>query len=290
MRLIHYTPSNYESGSFGGVARFDYELRKAFPSITSVLRQRDIPWYSLDINDTIVITDHSFIHEIPQPLKVIAVHHGMAAEHKKRNPAWDGDIYVRQQAGMSTRPKTWFVGISEFTKRAAKEHHGIIDDIVILHAVDTAPIIKPKQGYNVIGDWRTPSKGRDLIQKLREECPEFIFSQLSCGKYDKANGYANQNIYLSLSACEGNSYAVMDAIACGLPVLSTTSGLFDGDYDERLGEVIPWKERGNANLINEKLQKIYDNYDKYNPIGWMRDIIPFDKWKKQWQEFITKIQ
>ena len=94
---------------------------------------------------------------------------------------------------------------------------------------------------------------------------------------------------MCVSYHEGNAYAVMDAIACGLPVLSTTSGLFDGDYDERLGEVIPWKERGNANLINEKLQKIYDNYDKYDPIGWMQDTIPFDKWKNQWQEFVTKI-
>tara|TARA_Y100000004_G_scaffold129879_1_gene146485 strand:- start:10413 stop:11294 length:882 start_codon:yes stop_codon:yes gene_type:complete len=289
MRLIHYTPSNYESGSFGGVARFDYELRKAFPSITSVLRQRDIPWYSLDINDTIVITDHSFIHEIPQPLKVIAVHHGMAAEHKKRNPAWDGDIYVRQQAGMSTRPKTWFVGISEFTKRAAKEHHGITDSAVILHGVDTKCDHEIKKGTSVVGDWRTESKGAKIIDEIKATCTKFQFHPLSCGQYNKVQGYKSHNIYMCVSYHEGNAYAVMDAIACGLPVLSTTSGLFDGDYDERLGEVIPWKERGNANLINEKLQKIYDNYDKYDPTGWMRDIIPFDKWKKQWQEFVTKI-
>jgi hypothetical protein len=52
MRIIHYTPSNYKSGSFGGVARFDYELTKAFPDMTSVLRQPNIPWYSLDADSS----------------------------------------------------------------------------------------------------------------------------------------------------------------------------------------------------------------------------------------------
>jgi glycosyltransferase involved in cell wall biosynthesis len=289
MNIIHYTPTNYESGSLGGVARFDHELRKVFPQLKSILRQSNAPWFTFNPNETIVITDHSFIKEIPTQFKIIAVHHGMAAEHKQRNPDWNGDLYVQQQQGMKDRNKTWFVGISKFTQDAAKKHHDIIDDIVILHAVDTVPITKPKQGYNVIGDWRTPSKGRDLIQKLREECPEFIFNQLSCGKYDKANGYANQNIYLSLSACEGNSYAVMDAIACGIPVVATDVGLFGGDYDKRLGEIISWKDRANVSVVKEQLHNLYNSYEKYNPTEWMNETIPFDQWKILWQDFVEEI-
>ena len=290
MRIIHYTPSNYKSGSFGGVARFDYELTKAFPDMTSVLRQPNIPWYSLDAENTIVITDHSFVNEIPQQLKVIAVHHGMAAEHKKRNPSWEGDVYVQQQRHMSIRPKTWFVGISEFTKRAAKEHHGVTDDIVILHGVDTKCDSKIEKGTSVVGDWRTESKGAHIIESIKSVCTDFQFNPLKCGQYDKVQGYKSHNIYMCVSYHEGNAYAVMDAIACGLPVLSTTSGLFDGDYDERLGEVINWQERGNVNLIKEKLQKIHDNYENYDPIGWLKDTIPFDKWKSDWQNFVKKVK
>lgn len=289
MNIIHYTPTNYESGSFGGVARFDYELRKAFPELRSVLRQPNIPWFKLNHHETIVITDHSFIKEIPEQFKVIAVHHGMAAEHKQRNPDWNGDFYVQQQQGMKDRDKTWFVGVSKFTQEAAKKHHNIIDDIVILHAVDTVPLTKSKRGYNVIGDWRTPSKGRDLIQKLREHCPQFSFNQLTCGKYDKASGYANQNIYLSLSACEGNSYAAMDAIACGIPVIGTDVGLFGGDYDKRLGESISWQDRANVTVVKEKLYHVYHNYDQYNTIEWMNETITFDQWKIQWKDFVEKI-
>ena len=178
MNIMHYTVSNYENGSLGGVARFDHELKKVFPEMVSHLNNH-MPSYRMNFKNTIVITDHSFITEIPPQVKVIAVHHGMAAEHILRNPEWQGAMYVRQQKMMSKRKgKTWFVGISKFTQEAAKVHHNIEDDAVILHAVDTVPITKAKQGYNVIGDWRTPSKGRDLIQKLREECPEFTFNHL----------------------------------------------------------------------------------------------------------------
>jgi hypothetical protein len=289
MNIIHYTPTNYESGSLGGVARFDHELRKAFPNLKSVLRQPNIPWFQLNPNNTIVITDHSFLKEIPQPFRVISVHHGMAAEHKKRNPQWTGDTYVQQQKDMGNRANTWFVGISEFTRIAAKEHHDVIDDIVILHGVDTQSIKKSTKGRNVVGDWRTESKGSQIIEDIRKQCNDFIFTNLKCGAYDKASGYQDHNIYMCISYHEGNAYAIMDAIACGLPVLSTTAGLFDGDYDERLGEVIPWQERSNVKLIQEKLQKIYDNYDKYDPIGWMNEIIPFEKWKSRWQDFANKV-
>jgi len=289
MNIIHYTRSNYEMGSFGGVSRFDYEIRKVFPSIISVLRGSKINWNILDPVKTIIITDHSFVNEIPTQYKVIAVHHGMAAEHKRRNPDWQGDLYIQQQQNMKRRKKTWFVGISKFTEQAAREHHDIVDDAVILHAVDTLPITKAKQGYNVIGDWRTPSKGRDLIQTLSNECAEFNFNQLSCGKYDKANGYEDQNIYLSLSACEGNSYAMMDAIACGIPVVATDVGLFGGNYDKRLGEKISWKDRGNVSVIKEQLYNVYNNYEQYNPIQWMNDIIPFSQWKTEWKDFMEKV-
>ena len=30
MNIMHYTVSNYENGSLGGVARFDHELKKVF--------------------------------------------------------------------------------------------------------------------------------------------------------------------------------------------------------------------------------------------------------------------
>lgn len=289
MNIIHYTPTNYEGGSLGGVARFDHELRKVFPDMISILRGRT-PLYRINFANSIVITDHSFVTEIPPNAKVIAVHHGMAAEHILRNPEWQGALYVKQQQKMTKRNgKTWFVGISKFTQEAAKVHHDIEDDAVILHAVDTVPIDKAQRGYNVIGDWRTPSKGKDLIRQLAAECPEFTFNQLSCGKYDKANGYANQNIYLSLSACEGNSYAVMDAIACGIPVVATDVGLFGGDYDKRLGEIISWQDRANVSVVKEQLYNVYNNYDQYNPIEWMNETITFDNWKTLWKDFVEKV-
>ena len=98
-----------------------------------------------------------------------------------------------------------------------------------------------------------------------------------------------KNIYLSLSACEGNSYAVMDAIACGIPVVATDVGLFGGDYDKRLGEIISWKDRANVSVVKEQLHNLYNSYEKYNPTEWMNETIPFDQWKILWQDFVEEI-
>lgn len=289
MNIIHYTPTNYESGSFGGVARFDYELRKAIPEVKSVLLKETIDWSKLDPKNTVIITDHSYVHRIPIEFKVIGVHHGCAVEHKIRNNNWKGDGFVTLQKEMNSRPNTYFVGTSEFTRRAIKFHHNIDDDIVILHSVDTSNDNVVKRGNSVVGDWRTESKGSEIIEDIKIQCPEFTFNTLKCGKYDKLTGYKDHNIYMCLSYHEGIGYAILDALACGLPVLSTTAGLFDGDYDPRCGEVIHWQDRHNVNLIKEKLLYIYENYQQYDPIGWVKDTIPFSKWKQQWKEYIHNI-
>lgn len=288
MNIINYATPTYESGSFGGLARFDYELRKVFPDMVSIQRS-NVNWSLFDSKNTVVITDHTYVLDIPEPIKVIAVHHGMAAVHKERNAQWNGDFYVHAQSLMSRRNNTWFIGISKFTEYYAKKHHNVNDYNVILHSVDTIPSINPYAGRNVVGDWRSQSKGHDIIDNLRSEVNDFSFSQLTCDKYVKNIGYENKNIYLCLSVSEGNSYSMMDAIACGLPILSTNVGLFYGDYDKRLGEVISWEDRSNFSLIKEKLEHIYENYNSYDPIGWLNETIPFDKWKSEWRNLVEVI-
>lgn len=288
MNIINYATPTYESGSFGGLARFDYELRKVFSEMVSIQRS-NVNWRLFDSKNTVVITDHTYALDIPESIKVIAVHHGMAAVHKERNTEWNGDFYVHAQNLMNKRNNTWFVGISKFTEYYAKKHYNINDYDVILHSVDTIPSTSSCAGRNVVGDWRSQSKGHDIIDTLRSKVKDFIFSQLVCDKYVKNIGYEDKNIYLCLSVSEGNSYSMMDAIACGLPVLSTDVGLFYGDYDKRLGEVISWKDRNNFSLIREKLEYIYENYDAYDPIGWLNETIPFNIWKNRWRNLIEVI-
>jgi hypothetical protein len=287
-KIINYTPSTYESGSFGGLARFDYELKNAFPDLISLLRPQ-VNWNEFNPKECIVISDHTNIFEIPIDFKVIAVHHGMAAVHKSRNPNWPGDLYVSLQSRMKERPNTWFVGISKFTQEAAKKIHGIEDYSVILHSVNTQSSIQPSRGYSVVGDWRNDSKGKRIIEKLKQQNTMFTFNQLSCGKYEKASGYIDHNIYLCLSVSEGNSYSMMDAIACGLPVLSTNVGLFYGDHTSILGESISWKERDNIDLILDKLMYIYHGYERYNTNQWLAETIPFDLWIERWQSLVEEI-
>jgi glycosyltransferase involved in cell wall biosynthesis len=287
-KVINYTPSSYSNGSFGGLARFDYELKKVFPDLISMPRG-NTNWGYFNPSDYIIISDHTYVLEIPIEFKAIAVHHGMADIHKQRNENWPGDIYVNLQSRMKDRPNTWFVGISKFTQDSAKKLHNIDDYAVILHGVDTESNRMPEKGFSVVGDWRNESKGEKIIKELRNQNTMFTFNQLSCGQYEKTSGYINHNIYLCLSVSEGNSYSMMDAIACGLPVLSTNVGLFYGDNTDILGEVIDWNQRNNISLILDKLMYIYHGYERYNPKKWLQDTIPFDSWILQWQNLVKEI-
>ena len=49
---------------------------------------------------------------------------------------------------------------------------------------------------------------------------------------DKQQIYCNSDIFLQLSNSEGNSYATLDALLCGLVVISSNVGLFYKDVPE----------------------------------------------------------
>ena len=292
MKLLHYVASSYEFGSFGGVARFDNELKKAIGIKTFLPRQRSELLDELS-PDSIVITDNGKCMDIPDCYKCIVVHHGIARIHKRREPAWNGSQYLTGQEKMSNRKNTYFISPSSFVQRHVKIEHGI-DSELILHSVDLEKQIKPRRTSLkpvVIGDWRGYNKGEMVARKLMAS-DKYEFKFLKCGndKESKQAAYAEADIYLALSLCEGNSYSALDALACGIPVLSTDVGLFGGDCPTGVcGEIIDWKERNNTVLIEEKLDYMMNNIEKYTPSAWVSSTNSFEKWCKRWREYVMKI-
>ena len=295
-RLVHYCSQNYQSGGMGGVPRFDDELKKVFPDIISVAKNQHgsfLNWFArhstTDLKDLIVITDNGMCLDIPEDALCLAVHHGMARTHKERNPEWPGEHFIIQQDKMINRGNTLFVACSTFTANEFHKHYGQESDYKILHAVDTKPYFSEAIDSRVIVDARSPDKGSEAVKEMRRLIPNYSFVDLKCGKYDKEKGYRNSAIYLSLSISEGNSYSMLDALACGLPVLGTDVGLLGGDYNPRMGEVISFKDRMDFALIHQKLDHISKNMDKYDPAGWMEENCSFKSWKNQWRALIADV-
>ncbi len=80
-----------------------------------------------------------------------------------------------------------------------------------------------------------PHKGKAVIAKVKELCPEFEFRQMMIDPPVPFNAkqfakrkerfYADADIALSISAHEGNSYFLLDALAMGVQVVGTDVGL-----------------------------------------------------------------
>jgi hypothetical protein len=282
MKLFHYTKSYYP-GSLGGVARFDHELHKIFPDIITTENPKHIE----EAKNAIAITGNNMCLEISDRIPVVSVHHGCAATHKEREPSWAGNHYVAGQQRMAKRPNTFFVAPSTFMKDEFKRHHNI-DSELILHSVETTPIVNTVRAKKVIGDWRDNNKGIHIVKEL-QKVSSFEFIPLRCGAYDKAEAYSTASIYLTLSLSEGCSYSQLDAIACNLPVLSTTVSLFYKDMPTTCGIAINWRDRDDFKVIEEELNFIYDNYDKFEPRKWLVNNNSFDNWKAKWNNLINRI-
>jgi len=199
-----------------------------------------------------------------------------------------GHHYVVGQDRMVKRPNSIFVAPSTFCEKQVFKYYNIIDDFKILHSVDTRLPSKPLPTRVVIGDWRNNNKGQNIISKLRAT-NKFKFVDLCCGQYDKASAYSVASIYLTLSLSEGCSYSQLDALGCGLPVVSTNVSLFDGDCDDSCGISIDWSERENIDLIIDKLDYVFNNYELFDTVGWMNKYNSFENWGKQWNAIIELV-
>ena len=56
----------------------------------------------------------------------------------------------------------------------------------------------------------------------------------------KQNIYLQSDIFLQISNSEGNSYATLDALICGLPIVSSNVGLFYKDVPEDCFVKLEW--------------------------------------------------
>lgn len=294
MKIVHYIDADYEDGAFGGVSRFDHELKKALPDMHTWTKAKQGPMnkHTGFPDDTIVIAGNDACLDVHEKYKCIVVHHGCAKTHLEREPAWMGHHYVMGQARMKYRGNNWYVSPSKFCSDEFERHHKITSDFRVLHSVPISSELEIMKARRVIGDWRNFNKGEQAIEQLRHRAPDWEFIQLQCDPsnvVDKIMKYNSASIYLTLSLSEGCSYSQLDALALGLPVLSTDVSLFGGDADSRCGISFSWKDRDNHDLIYELLEEIYHNHKTYDPRAWMSSLNNFASWKNRWRGLVQEV-
>jgi len=286
MSIYSYVLKRNEDGAWTGVPRFDITLRRALPGLISVTACPG----ALSAEDR-VIADNHLSCDVPADVRTIVVHHGCARTHYDRDPYWrttETQKAVQFQTSMFELPNRLYVAPSawvaeqfEEVRTKAKALREIRNSL-IPHWVEYWPLKRAKQSRPVIiGDWRDWNKGNAAAKRLAQHCPQWEFRALSFKTAEeKIRQYSEASLYLCLSLSEGAPYAVADAEAFELPIVTTDVGNYREFSD---CEVISWRARDNAAVIAGAIErKLRAGRNK----GSFYQTYSFESWRQAWENVI----
>lgn len=289
-RLISLVPERFEDGGYTGVPRFDWELRKALPEVNSVntkLKTRAwLRWLAWREPDAIVITGNETSLLVPEQLRTIVLHHGCAQTHFDRDPAWRDSMatgFCRAQRDMYRIANRWFVSSARWTAEQFSAHHGVPVAMTLPSWVESIPRRAQKNPRPlVLGDFRTFNKGSEVVAKLSAACPNLEFRLLKCAYDERKAVYGAGDAYLCLSLSEGGSFAVSDAEATSLPLVTTDVGNY---LEYTSSTVIPWQQRDDVAQVRSALERALSS-----PRGpsFFEDYT-HDKWQRAWRTLLEEV-
>jgi len=132
------------------------------------------------------------------------------------------------QAQEYTRVPT--VAVSDQTARDLRDLYGVTAAATIRNAVDLREFCPAAHPPNPEPLVLYPSdhypKGGDIVQALRRQMPDVRFDLMGGGIGEEATALQRGDVFLSPSRTEGCSYARLQALACGLPVVASETGIF----------------------------------------------------------------
>ena len=303
--IVHYCCGSYDLSQYGGEARYDYHIKLAFPKRIFVMQKdpRLLELCKQHGNNLLVITDNHLSCDVPNHIKTLLVHHGVAETHAEREPGWNRywkELCCNGQKKMLfyRDPKTTkIVSISQFCRdefeRIYKNNYTKFKIENLLHCSELNELNYKKSFNNIpniIGNWNGFNKGGHLINHLKNCCKEYNFNKLNV-KIDR-NGindfnrrkqeiYLNNDMFLQLSLSEGNSYATLDALLCGLVVISTNVGLFYKDVPEDCFVMLEWNKINDINYVKSKIEYGWKNREliSKNCREWYMKNCKLEDWK-----------
>ena len=311
--IIHYCCNTIYNGDCGGVARYDYQLSQVFKYrkfFKGPQEKNKMLYYLKTAKNPIIITDNHLACDIPNKYKVVLVHHGVAQTHAERDPNWGEpwkSLCCNGQSKMLTyrnENTTKIISISLFCKNEFTKHYKNnylkFEKTLLLHSSELNET-QYKTSYNknpiVLGNWHGFNKGEKIIPHLIKSIPNFTFQQLNV-KLDhngidhfnkkKQEIYLNSDIFLQISNSEGNSYATLDALLCGLTVVSSNVGLFYKDVPEDCFVKIDWERNHDSAYIQGRLKYAWENKEMIGRKGreWYLNNCCFADWKKNMKNII----
>ena len=316
MQIIHYCCGSYDQGLHGGVARYDYQIKLAFPHrkfFQGPNQKNQMLQFLEKCDKPIIITDNHLSMDIPNKYPLILVHHGCALTHAEREPTWNiywKNLCCNGQIKMLSYRKpnnTIIISISEFCTEEFTKYfpkiYPLFKKIKILHSTELTETMYKKRFNNnpiILGNWPCINKGKISISILSNKLQNIRFKQLNVkiknGDIDRFNKekqiiYCTSDMFLQLSISEGNSYATLDAVICGLVIITTDVGLFFKDVPDDCFVRLDWRRRGDIPYIKERIEYGWKHREQLsqNIRKWYMKHCRFCDWKKEMKQVVKDV-
>ena len=310
--IIHYCCGKYPN--VGGVARFDLQISLIFPDRAFFMgpyEKNAMLSYLKTCVNPVIITDNHLSCDIPNKYDVVLVHHGCARRTLEKNPDW-GEPWKSlctqgQDKMLEYRdPKTTkIVSISQsctddfklyydkkYTKFRIEKilHPSELNEDCVKSVFNSKP--------SILGNWIGIKKGERLIPGLKKTLQEYEFNQLNVKPLQnesykdfnkrKQEIYLKSDIFLQISNSEGNSYATLDALICGLVIVASDVGLFYKDVPDNCFVKLDWRKNGDINYVKERLEYAWENRETLsrNARQWYMENCRFVEWEKKFNRLI----
>lgn len=313
-QMIHYCCGSYDMGDFGGVARYDYHLKKVFkrrrffkgPEQNTLLLSYAEKCRNLGRN-VVIITDNHLACDIPNHFRVFIVHHGCARKTAEKNQEWDPrwrQLCVNGQDKMLIARDPNYTEIISVCKEVREDFRSFYDQAysrfrnhLIYHTSEFeetkvktyCPADQNKKHIQVLGNFGG-KKGDIKVLKYSFTLNNYAFNQLQINGLNfsdvtdfnaaKQDIYLSNDIFLQLSNSEGFSYAALDAAACGMVVVSTPVGIFC-EIPESCYVKIEIDKIYDTDYMNTKLSIAWRNNATLgtNLKRWYQANCTFESWK-----------
>lgn len=295
MKLLHVGRSTRKAGNKGGVEKLaSYMERMLGCELTTVSQLSSVTLTNYDA----IIADDALAGMVANQVgshgvKVISIIHGAWAEFALRNNKInDFKGPANEQGNTWTRSDIIKVAVSESAAHYARVHHGVTDKIhVVPNAIDT-DLFKPVEHHNkrpvviyAANDYNKDGQGR--LGQVAKQTPMCEFRYLNAKIGEEQAKFAQGDIFIQCSHYEGNSFAALEAMSCGLPVVASCAGVFElTDFGKHMvGEITPWN--ATADEFARRIAFMLDKLVTYDPRAWILENANLIVFKRKWLEVLN---
>ncbi len=292
-RLIHLSASTRASGNAGGVEKFGWYLERATNCEIVTRVPSDIG------RNAIVIADFHWANHVPHNIHTVCFIHGVMRELAIRvDKVGDFAGVGNMQHQACQRPNTTYVASSPSAAHWAEIHHGLKNVTWIGHGVDPAmfwptaspPIEDPIIVLHAASDYVKNSHMVHLVsEELKRLAPgRFRVDYLNARIGEEPAKFARGHLFLHPSHYEGNSYACLEALMAGLPLIVSETGFFEKqELEDGFGEVMP--RDASPEEYARRIIYMANNYKFYNPREWALKHANYDNFASEWCMLLSRI-